>query len=88
MWLKEKDRQLKEQFINGKNDDDMMSEIIRELTTIKRLMQFWYRRVEVQRARREILDATKESKECNAVKRLNRTIPQTTQNKLDSYPPG
>ena len=32
---KEKDRRLKEQFINGINDDDMMTEIIRELPTIK-----------------------------------------------------
>ena len=32
---KEKDWKLKEQFINGINDNDMVTEIIRELTTIK-----------------------------------------------------
>ena len=33
---KEKDRKLKEQFIDGINDNDMMTEIIRELTAIKK----------------------------------------------------
>ena len=33
---KEKDRRLKEQFINGINDDKMMAEIIGELTTVKK----------------------------------------------------
>ena len=36
---KERDRRLKEQFINGindDNDDDMMTETIRELTLVKR----------------------------------------------------
>ena len=33
---KERDRRLKEQFINGINDDDMITENIRELTVIKR----------------------------------------------------
>ena len=33
---KEKDRRLKEQFINGINDEDMMTEIIRELTKIQK----------------------------------------------------
>ena len=36
---KEGDKRLKEQFINRINDDKMMSEIIKELTTIKRLMK-------------------------------------------------
>ena len=31
-----KDTRLKEQFINGINDDDMMTKIIRELTVFKR----------------------------------------------------
>ena len=33
---KDKDRILKEQFINGINEDDMMTETIRELTAIKK----------------------------------------------------
>ena len=32
---KEKDRRLKEQFINGINNDNIMTELIRELTAIK-----------------------------------------------------
>ena len=33
---KERDRRLKEQFINGINDDDMMTEIISELSVFKK----------------------------------------------------
>ena len=33
---KDKDRRLEEQFINGINDDDMMTEIIWEWTTVKK----------------------------------------------------
>ena len=33
---KDKDIRLKEQFINGINDHDMMTEIMKELTSIKR----------------------------------------------------
>ena len=43
LWLsaiecnyKELDRQLKEQFIHGLNDTDMLGEIIRELTKIQK----------------------------------------------------
>ena len=32
---KERDRQLKEQFIHGLKDTDMLAEIIRELTKVK-----------------------------------------------------
>ena len=53
---KETDRRLKEQFINGINDDDMMTEKIRELITnkmrneiISEHMSSWARRVDVQR---------------------------------------
>ena len=35
----ERDRRLKEQFINGVNDNDMMTEIIRYLNIIKNLMK-------------------------------------------------
>ena len=52
---KEKDRRLQEQFINGKTDNDMMTNIIRELTTIKKTDEIpsrqvlcWARIVEVQ----------------------------------------
>ena len=33
---KGKDRRLKEKFINGINDNDMMTEIIREMTAIQK----------------------------------------------------
>ena len=36
---KDKDRKLKEQFINGINYNDMMTEIKRKLTTIRRPMK-------------------------------------------------
>ena len=36
MNIKKKDRRLKEQFINGNKYDDIMNEIIRKLTAIKR----------------------------------------------------
>ena len=51
------DRQLKEQFINGINDNDMMIEILREWAAIKKTNELsseqvlaWARRVEAQRA--------------------------------------
>ena len=63
LWLsaietyKELDRQLKEQFIHGLNDTDMLGEIIWELTkvheneeiTSKNVLS-WAKRVRVQRA--------------------------------------
>ena len=33
-WYKEKDRRLKEQFINDINDDDMMTETLRQGFTV------------------------------------------------------
>ena len=56
-------RRLKEQFKNGINNDDMMTEIIRELTAPKKttevtseLVLCWDRKVEAQRAQKAILD--------------------------------
>ena len=70
-----KDRTLNEQFINGINDDGMMTEIVRELTTRKmtseitsELVLCSARTVETQRAQITILDVTRESKELDAVK--------------------
>ena len=58
---KEKDGRLKEQFINGINDDDEITDIMRELTTIKKANEStseqvlpWAGRVEVQRAQKTI----------------------------------
>ena len=43
---KEKDRRFKEQFIDGIGDNDMMTEIIRELTAIKKTNEITSKRVE------------------------------------------
>ena len=59
MWGKEKDRSLKEQFINVINGDVMMTEIIKELTTTKEVNEitseqvfFWAIRVKEQSPRK------------------------------------
>ena len=56
---KEKDRRLKEQFINDINDDNMMTEILRKLTIIKGTNDLtidqvlaWARRVEAPKFRK------------------------------------
>ena len=60
---------VKEQFIIGTNNGDKMTDIIRELTLIKRTNEItskqvlcWAKRVEAQRAPKAILLATKENK--------------------------
>ena len=54
---REVDRQLKEQFLHGLNDNDMLAEIIRELTKAEESADItshqvlgWAKRVEAQRA--------------------------------------
>ena len=37
MWIKRKERQVKEKIINGINNDDMMTEIIRKLTAVEKV---------------------------------------------------
>ena len=67
---KELDRQLKDQFIHGLNDTDMLREIIRELTkmhendiiTSKNVLS-WVKRVKVQRAQSTIMNSFTEAKE-------------------------
>ena len=56
-WYKEKNRSLKEHVINGINNDDMITEIIRELPAVekysgisRRQILAWTRRIEAQRA--------------------------------------
>ena len=58
---KEEDRMLKEQLINDIKNDDMMIELIRELTTIKKNSElaiehilYCARRVEAERAQKSI----------------------------------
>ena len=62
---KEKDRILKEQFINDINDDDIITDIIRELKAIKdtettsEQVLPWAGNVEEQRAQKAIIKAKK-----------------------------
>ena len=69
------DRQLKEQFIHGLNDTDMLGEIIRELTKIhenteitNENMLCWAKRVEAQRAQSAIMNNLTEAKEFDKLK--------------------
>ena len=72
---KEVDHQLKEQFIHGLNDKDMLDEGIRELTTknineqmTSKDVLLWAKRVEVQRVQAAILSDITESQKFDKVK--------------------
>ena len=72
---RELDRQLKEQFIHGLNDECMLDEIIRELTAKNNDEQvttegvlIWARRIEAQRAQATILNNITESCQFDKVK--------------------
>ena len=47
MWVQRKGRGLKEQFVNGIIDDDMMTEIIRELMAIMKTNVFIGKQISV-----------------------------------------
>ena len=73
--IKKKIENSKKQFINGINDNDMMTEPIRELTLIKMTNKIsseeelcWVRMAEVQKAQKAVLDVTIESKTFDAIK--------------------
>ena len=66
---KEKDRRLKEQFINGINDDEMKTEIIWELNAVKKTSEItstqelaWARRLEAERTQKALMEATKDNR--------------------------
>ena len=72
---KEIDRQLKEQFIHGLNDKDMLGKIIKELTTKSNDKQttsegvlVWAKRVEAQRVQAAILNDIMETCQFNKFK--------------------
>ena len=72
---KEVDRQLKEQFIHGLNDNEMLAEVIRELTkygedvTIPReTVLTWAKRVEVQRVQTAVISSLCKSKKLHIKK--------------------
>ena len=71
----ELDRQLKEQFIHGLNDKEMLCEIIKELTTTKRNdtitienILSWAMRLEVQRAHPAVMSTITETKEFDKIR--------------------
>ena len=66
---KEIDRQFKEPFIHGLNDNDMLAEIIRELTKANKStavaseqVPVWAKRVEAQRAQSTITTSLSEKR--------------------------
>ena len=76
----ELDRQLKEQFIHGLNDKDMLGEIIKELTASRNNDHItsdnvltWAKRVEVRRAKADAMSSITEEKEFDKIK-TSRTI--------------
>ena len=76
---KDRDRRLKEKLING-NNDAMMTEIIKDLTAMKRENEktsvkvfSWARRGETQRAQKAIIDTTKESREFDMIRKEKRS---------------
>ena len=80
----EVDRQLKEQFIHGINDKNMLEEIIKELMTVKSDEQIisqnvlaWAKRVEAQRAQAAVMSTINKSKEFNKIKVSRLTQPNS-----------
>ena len=72
---KEVDRKLKEQFVHGFSDNDMLAEIIRELTKARESADItseqvlgWKKRVEAKRAQSAIMDSLTKTKEFDKVK--------------------
>ena len=73
---KEKDKRLKQLLINSINDDDMMTEIIKELTQTQKMneitsgqMLSWARKVKVQQAQKTLIETTKDNKELYTIKK-------------------
>ena len=76
----ELDRQLKEQFIHGLNDTNMLAEIIKELTEIQENTEIisenmlcWAKRMEAQRAQSAIMNSLTEAKEFDKLKIVKNT---------------
>ena len=66
---RERERRLKEEFINDISDNDRMTKIVKRTNCNKKINEktseqvlSWTKRVEAQRAQKAILDATKEKK--------------------------
>ena len=72
----EYDRRLKEQFINGVNNETIIARMINELTVLKDIsgvsseqIFMWVLEVEVQRVQKALLDNIRDAKECNLIRR-------------------
>ena len=75
--LQRKDKRLKEHFINGVSDEKMMTEIMRELSGTKETNKAsneqvlcWAKRLEVKTVQKVLFEASKETKEFDAVKKV------------------
>ena len=73
------DRQLKEQFIHGLNDEQMLEEIIKDLKANSNddhitsgVVLSWAKRVEVQRVQAAVLDTLTQLRQSDKVKMLKR----------------
>ena len=69
-------RNLKEQFINGTNDQAMTAEIMKELTIIKEHSKIiteqilsWVKRIEVQHSQKSMLENSKETKDFKIIRK-------------------
>ena len=92
---KEADRRLKEQFISGTNVDNIITEIMWESSTVKKISKIFseqvltqVRRVEAQRAQTALIETTKDNKEINTVKRheqKNNTPHRTKSNRRETH---
>ena len=65
---KEYDRLLREQFINGLDDKDMINAILREVSglniehAIREGVLFWFHRMEVQRSQKVVINSIIEAR--------------------------
>ena len=82
---KELDRQLKEQFIHGLNDSEMLTEIIRELTKsdanliiLSEHVLTWIKRVKVQRAQATVINSLHELQNFDAILKMDKGIQRET----------
>ena len=85
----EKDRGVKTQFINSIYDYDMMTGIISELTTVKKISEItskqvstWTRRVEAERAQKPLTEAIKDDKEFDNRKKQSQKNNTPDRNKI------
>ena len=88
---KQREKRMKEQFINELNYNKIITEIIKELTTIKKTneitgdqMLSWTKRVEAQTAQKAILYITKESRESDIIKKAKENCDNTKQKTYSS----